>query len=415
MKLSPQPRFLLYSSFRDYLRILYDITTTRIDKGEYCLQLEEWIKSTYNTHHALCMPQARVGIYLAIKSITQTKKNIILSPYTIIDVVNMVICAGATPIFCDIDEETCNINPHEAEKLIDSNTAAIMVTHLHGLVADILKFKTICQEHDILLIEDAAQAFGAKINDRHAGTIGDIGIFSFGRYKHVSSLFGGLLVTNQKSLHTKISNQYAKFTKSSKSKLIKRCLELLIKDLLTKTFLFQLVLFQLIRISEKYDIMFLKRIFSSENDLTIKEKIPSNYLELMSESQAKMVISQLAQVKANNFKRIENAQKYYQALKKNGILKLPPMRNDLSHIYTYYPVQVNDRECLIRTLILSKRDASIQHYKNCADLVIFEKYYRECPIARKISHSTILLPTYPRYRNTEIEKTCDEILKFVNE
>lgn len=415
MKLSPQPRFLLYSSFRDYLRILYDITTNQTEKGEYCLKLEEWIKGAYATQYALCMPQARVGIYLTIKSITQKKKNIILSPYTIIDVVNMVICAGATPIFCDINEETCNINPQKAEKLIDSNTAAIMVTHLHGLAAEILKFKAICQEHDILLIEDAAQAFGAKINDRHAGTIGDIGIFSFGRYKHVSSLFGGMLVTNQKSLHTKISNQYAKFTKTSKSKLIKRCLELLIKDLLTKTFLFQLVLFPFIRISEKYDIIFLKRIFGSENDLTKKEKIPSSYLERMSESQAKMAINQLVQVKANNLKRIENAQIYYQALKKNSTIKLPPMRDDLSHIYTYYPVQVSDRECLIRYLISSNRDASIQHYKNCADLVIFEKYYRECPIARKVSHSTILLPTYPRYRITEIEKTCNEILKFVNE
>ena len=414
MNLSPQPRFLLYSNLTDYLRIVLDITTNQTSKGEDCIKLEKWIKKNFRADYALCMPQARVGIFLAIKSITEKKKNIILSPYTIIDVVNMVICAGANPIFCDIDEETCNISPQEAEKLIDSNTAAIMVTHLHGLVAEIPKFKAICKKANILLIEDAAQAFGAKIRDSHAGTIGDIGIFSFGRYKHVSSLYGGMLVTAQKSLHTKISNQYAKFNKTKRSKLLKRCLELLVKDLLTKTCLFQLILFQFIRISEKYDIMFLKRIFGSENDLTKKEKIPSSYLERLSESQARMVINQLGCLKTNNLKRVENATQYLHALKENDALKLPPLRNDLSHVYTYYPVQVKDREGLIKHLIAAKRDASIQHYKNCADLDIFKKYYRNCEVARKISHSTILLPTYPLYRIDEIEKTCNEILRFVN-
>ena len=177
---------MLYIS---YISVLLDIFTNRTQKGDDCLKLEEWVKTNHGADYALCSPQARVAIYLAIKSAPQEKKKIILSPYTIIDVVNMVICAGATPVFCDIGEETCNIDPEEAEKLIDSNTAGIMVTHLHGLVAELPIFKNICKRHNILLIEDAAQAFGAKIKDRH-GTIGDIGIFSFGRYKHISSMYG---------------------------------------------------------------------------------------------------------------------------------------------------------------------------------------------------------------------------------
>lgn len=414
MNLSPQPRFMLYSSFRHYLGVLFDVFTNQTQKGNDCLKLEEWVKRNCDTDYALCAPQARVAIYLAIKSATQEKKKIILSPYTIIDVVNMVICAGATPVFCDIEEETCNIDPEEAEKLIDSNTAGIMVTHLHGLVGELPIFKNICKRHNILLIEDAAQALGAKIEDRHAGTVGDIGIFSFGRYKHISSLYGGMLVTNKKSLHEKISNEYATFDATKKSKLLKRCIELSVKDLLTKTCLFQLLLFRIIRISEKYDISFLKRIFGSENDLSIKEKIPSEYLEGLSESQARMTINQLDQLKSNNLKRIENATKYYQELKENKAVGLPPWREDMSHVYTYYPVQVKDREGLIRHLVASKRDASIQHYKNCADLDIFKRYYRDCPVARKVSNSTILLPTYPRYRKTEITKTCDQILSFIN-
>jgi len=404
---------MLYSNFRHYFRVLLDIFTNRTQKGDNCLKLEEWVKTNHVADYALCTPQARVAIYLVIKSITEKRKKIILSPYTIVDVVNMVICAGATPVFCDIVEGTCNIDPKEAEKLVDSKTAGIMVTHLHGLVAELSSFKKICEKNNILLIEDAAQAFGAKIKDRHAGTIGDIGIFSFGRYKHISSLYGGMLVTNKKSLHEKISNEYATFDGTKKSKLLKRCIELSVKDLLTKTCLFQFFLFQIIRISEKFDITFLKRIFGSENDLSIKKKIPSDYLERLSQSQARMTINQLDQLKSNHLKRIENAKEYYKALKGHDRIGLPPWREDMSHIYTYYPVQFDDRDSMIKHLIGCKRDASVQHYKNCADLNAFGNFYRDCPVARKVARSTILLPTYPSYRISEIHKTCTVIDEFL--
>ena len=404
---------MLYSNFRHYYGVLRDIMQNRTEAGDDCLKLEDWVKENYSADFALCAPQARVAIYLAIKSITEKRKKIILSPYTIVDVINMVICAGATPVFCDVDERTCNIDPKEAEKLIDSNTAGIMVTHLHGLVAELSSFKTICEKNNILLIEDAAQAFGAKIKDRYAGTVGDIGIFSFGRYKHISSLYGGMLVTNKKSLHEKISNEYMTFDTTKKRKLFKKCFELAIKDLLTKTCLFQLVLYRIIRISEKYDISFLKKIFGSENDLSKKEVVPSKFLEKLSESQARMTVNQLGQLESNNLKRIENAKIYYQTLKGNGGIRLPPWREDMSHIYTYYPVQVDNRESMIKHLIDCKRDASIQHYKNCADLNSFVKFYRDCPVARKVASSTILLPVYPKYKLSEIHNTCTVIDDFL--
>ena len=141
---------MLYSNFRHYFGVLRDIMQNRTEAGDDCLKLEDWVKENYSADFALCAPQARVAIYLAIKSITEKREKIILSPYTIVDVINMVICAGATPVFCDVDERTCNIDPKEAEKLIDSNTAGIMVTHLHGLVAELSSFKTICEKNNIL-------------------------------------------------------------------------------------------------------------------------------------------------------------------------------------------------------------------------------------------------------------------------
>ena len=92
----------------------------------------------------------------------------------------MVILAGGKPIFIDIEQDTCNINPDLIEANITSESAAILVTHLHGRMCKMNQIKKISHRHNLYLIEDAAQSFGAKQNESFAGTIGDIGIFSFG-------------------------------------------------------------------------------------------------------------------------------------------------------------------------------------------------------------------------------------------
>ena len=128
------------------------------------------------------MPQARVGIYFAIKNIVGKKRKILLSPYTIHDVVNMVLCAGGIPEFIELESGTCNLDPNKAIEQIDEETAAVMVTHLHGLGVDLNKLKTICCSKGITLIEDAAQIWNNS--EWFMGTIGDIGIYSFGMYKN---------------------------------------------------------------------------------------------------------------------------------------------------------------------------------------------------------------------------------------
>src|SRR5204863_3172195 len=99
----------------------------------------------------------------------------ILSPYTLYDVVNMVLAAGGIPCFADIDEDTCNISALEVERLVGPETGAVMVTHLHGLVGSLDRINAICEQRGVPLVEDACQAFGARHGGRRAGTIGTMG------------------------------------------------------------------------------------------------------------------------------------------------------------------------------------------------------------------------------------------------
>ena len=105
-----------------------------------------------------------------MKDLVQPGRRVVLSPYTLSDVVNMVVVAGAEPVFADVERETCNIDPAQVEELIDDSTDAVIVTHLHGLICDMDRIGAICRERGVALIEDAAQACGPQCGGRRAGT-----------------------------------------------------------------------------------------------------------------------------------------------------------------------------------------------------------------------------------------------------
>src|SRR4051794_30154759 len=178
----PLPRLRIYTSLGQYVRVLAETVTGRARRGDEVQALETTVADHVGVRCAVAMPLARVGIYFAVKGLISPGQKVILSPYTIADVVNMVVCAGGIPVFADIERNTCNVDAAEIERLIDDATGAVMVTHFYGLACDIERIAQICMAKGVPLIEDAAQAFGVRVNGRPVGTSGAAGIFSFGMY-----------------------------------------------------------------------------------------------------------------------------------------------------------------------------------------------------------------------------------------
>lgn len=117
---SPRPRFRYYAAAQQSFAVSRDLLSFRVQKGNDVAELESAFCDLLDIKHAVAMPQARIGIFLAVSALTKgKKKKVILSPYTIHDVINMVICAGGQPVFADIEPGTCNIAADEVERLLD--------------------------------------------------------------------------------------------------------------------------------------------------------------------------------------------------------------------------------------------------------------------------------------------------------
>lgn len=125
---------------------------------------------------------------------------VIVSPYTFIATYNVVFNQKALPVFADTDQETFTIDPNKIEDKITDRTKAILPVHILGLPADMNRIMAIAKKHDLMVVEDACQAWLAEYDGKKCGTIGDLGCFSFQNSKHLPSGEGGAVLGNDDEL-----------------------------------------------------------------------------------------------------------------------------------------------------------------------------------------------------------------------
>ncbi len=413
---SPQSHFRRYASFNDYLTIAWNLLLIRANKGNDIKELEQAIAHLIGADETttLAAPQARVAIYLAVNSLIQTgRRKVILSPYTIPDVINMVICAGGVPVFVDIDRKTCNINPQKAAELIDKETGAVMVTHLFGLACEMKNLKEQCQAHNVPLIEEASHAFGTLANGQHLGTIGDAGIFSFGLYKNVNALYGGLLVTPHAQVRAHAATLLEFFPWMDLSRFLKTTLKASLNDIANHPWIFKPLTFWVRRYALLNDLPWVSRMGTQEDcDIKIHTTFPEPLARRMTPMQARILMTKLDAVRPDTLARIAIAKQYHHGLKDIPELILPPMRTDLSHGYAHYPIQCHQQQALFKQLLTEGRDISTPHLINCAEHTCFTEYATPCPNAKATAKESLLLPTYPGYTTDEVDRNIQAIRRF---
>jgi dTDP-4-amino-4,6-dideoxygalactose transaminase len=169
--------------------------------------LEKQIAKWCGAKYATALSSGTDALLAALMAIgIKPGDEVITTPFTFFATVGSIVRSGATPVFADIDADTFNIDPADVESKVTKNTKCIMPVHLYGQCADMDEINRIAKKNGLMVIEDAAQAIGADINGGKAGSLSDIGCFSFFPTKNLGG-FGdsGMTICSDERLYEKIS------------------------------------------------------------------------------------------------------------------------------------------------------------------------------------------------------------------
>lgn len=340
--------------------------------GPEILEFEREIANFVGTKFALSFNSGTSALHADLLAHNITSGEVIVPSFTFISTANVVILAGAKPVFAEIEDQSYGLDPNDVKEKITTKTKAIIPVHYGGAPCKEIKaLRKIADDYNLLLIEDAAESLGSKIKNKNVGTFGHSAMFSFCQNKVITAGEGGIIVTNLEGVYEKL-------------KLIRSHGRL-----------------------EKKDDYF----------LTTKELdyIQVGYNYRMSTISAALALSQLNKIhKIINFRR-EKVKYYNEQLSEFKTIKIPFELKDHYHVYQMYTIQVKEgktRETLQNYLtksgILSKVYFEPIHLKT-----FYRKNYKykkgSLPETEKISKKVLTLPLYPTLSNKEIDYIVEKI------
>lgn len=370
--------------------------------GNELNRVEEWFKNYFSSSEVFLFNSGRSALIAVLKSFDiGLGDEVLIQAFTCVAVPDPVIWQGAKPIFVDIDE-TLNIDPKLLEKHINKKTKAIVVQHTFGIGAEIKLIKKIAQKYNLILIEDCAHALGANVDGQLLGTFGDAAIFSFGRDKVISSVFGGMaMISGKRKVESgKLKEFHKSLSQPSYFWIFQQLLHPIIFALILPLYnviIGKIILLLLLKIK------FLSRPVYKEELIGGKPNMfPAKYPNAL----ARLLLRQLNKLDYYNKTRRKIVSYYFDKLKDHKNISLPVSHNGA--IYLRFNVLTP-----ISSEILKKAKAKGillgNWYRNVVDPkdVDYDKIgykLNSCPNAEDMAKLSVNLPTYPRLTEGDLER-----------
>ena len=191
------PRWPQWNPETDEAHLLEVMRSRVWSRGDVVTEFESRWAETMGAKRCLALTNGTNALITALAQLNVgAGDEVILPAYTFIATPQSILMNGAIPVFCDIDPETYQLDPKKLEAKITPKTRAIMPVHILGLPADMNRIMAIAQKHNLIVVEDACQAWLAEVDGKKCGTIGHAGCYSFQNSKNMPIGEGGAIVSN---------------------------------------------------------------------------------------------------------------------------------------------------------------------------------------------------------------------------
>ncbi len=353
----------LKRQFQDIKDEIVGVITEVLESSQYILgpkvmELEKKIALYHGVTEALGVASGTDALHLAVEALGVGEGDeVITTPFTFFATAEAIMYTGATPVFVDIEPDTMNIDPVEIEKKITDRTRAIMPVHIFGHPADMNSICALAKKYNLKVIEDCAQSFGAEINGKKTGSLGDAGCFSFYPSKNLGAFGdGGMILLNDAEVAAdvrKLRNH------GSKGMYRHECIG-----------------------------------FNSRLD----------------EIQAGILLVKFRHIDHYNDLRRQKAALYKSLL--SGNVELPAERAGCMHVYHQYTIRSNNREKL-KKILHEKGVSSVVYYpipvhlQEAVSVLGYEK--GDFPVAEEASEKVLSLPIYPELEESSIREIAEII------
>ena len=345
--------------------------------GPEVIRFEKKFAQSYGIKNAMAVNSATSGLHLALLACDiGPKDEVILPSYTFVSCANSVCWVGAKPVFAEVNENFL-IDPEDIKKKITSKTKALMVVHFGGQMAEMREIQKIARKYKLKIIEDCAHSLFAKYYNKLAGTIGDIGVFSFYAIKNLTTGEGGMVITSDDKLADKV-------------------LTFRMHGMSMTAF-------------DRY----------SHRGKWYYEIHEAGFKYNLTDMAAAMGTEQLKKIKKFNQRRSQIAGIYLKNLAGVPQIKLPQVLPGRTHVWHLFPVQVNParRDQIIKDL----RDFNICTSVHFIPLHLQHYYQKKfkfpknhLPMAERVYQGEISLPIYPELKDSEVRYIC-RVIKYLLE
>jgi len=353
--------------------------------GDECKKFEREFSEFSGSKYAVVLGNGTLAMDIAFKALSIADGDeVIVTSRTFIASISSIVNSGATPIFTDVDLASQNITPETIRSVITDKTKAIVCVHLSGWPCDMDEIMAIANEHDLYVIEDCAQAHGAKYKGRPVGSIGHIGCWSFCQDKIMTTGGeGGMVTTNDESLWR---NMWA-YKDHGKS----------------------------------YEAVYERE--HPEGFRWLHESFGTNWR--MTEMQAAIGRIQLKRMSDWHKNRLSNANSIWSAAKQCKGLRAPTIPDYIEHAaYKCYVFVKPDelKENWDRNRIIEEINTlGVPCYSGSCSEVYLEKAFdntgfrpkERLPNARELGETSLMFLVHPTLTENEIQQTCDAIISVM--